>query len=218
MIRFLPLVLLTGLLGACAEMRTPAPASRIPPGLGVVAGDPLPAIAADAAAALRDAAAGLAGRPGATARAIGQMEFLDTALRADPRWAPLPTAVETDIRTARLEWRAALGIRAGAAPEAVAASLGRAAIALGANDTRAAAAALDPAVFEPGGAVTLARLAAPGPLPASRSASALTEGEMARLGRVRSGGLVNALDPDAGLLGLPPAGGPPPSSGLMLGR
>lgn len=218
MIRLLPLLLLAAMLGACAEMRTPAPASRIPPGLGVVAGDPLPAMAAEAAASFRDAGAGLAGRPGAAARAIGQMEFLDTALRADPRWAPLPTAVETEIRTARLEWRAALGIRAGAAPEAVAASLGRAAIALGANDARMAAAALDPALFEPGGAVTLARLAAPGPLPASRSASALTEGEMARITRIRSGGLVNALDPDAGLLGLPPAGGPPPASGLMLGR
>lgn len=218
MIRLLPLLLLAGLVGACAEMRTPAPASRIPPGLGVVAGDPLPAMAAESAAALRDAGAGLAGRPGQTARAIGQMEFLDVALRTDPRWAPLPTAVATETRTARLEWRAALGIRAGAAPEAVAASLGRAAIALGANDARAAAAALDPALFEPGGVVTLARLAAPGPLPASRSASALTEGEMARLARMRSGGLVNALDPDAGLLGLPPAGGPPGGSGMMLGR
>jgi hypothetical protein len=218
MTRLLPLLLLTAMLGACAEMRTPAPASRIPPGLGVVAGDPLPAIAADAAAALRDAGAGLAGRPGAAARALGQMELLDGALRADPRWAPLPTAVETEIRTARLEWRAALGIRAGAAPEAVAAALGRVAIALGANDTRAAAAALDPALFEPGGAVTLARLAAPGPLPTARSASALAEGEMARLARMQGGGLVNALDPNAGLLGLPPAGSPPPQPGLMLGR
>lgn len=216
MTRLLPLLLLAVMLGACAEMRTPA--SRIPPGLGVVAGDPLPAIAADAAAALRDAGAGLAGRPGATARAIGQMELLDVALRADPRWAPLPTAVTTEFRTARLEWRAALGIRAGAAPEPVAAALGRAAIALGANDTRAAAAALDPALFEPGGAVTLARLAAPGPLPTARSASALAEGEMARLTRMQGGGLVNALDPNAGLLGLPPAGGPPPQPGLMLGR
>lgn len=218
MIRLLPLLLLVGLLGACAEMRTPAPASRIPPGLGVVAGDPLPAMAADAAAALRDAGAGLAGRPGAMARAIGQMEFLDMALRADPRWAPVPTAVETEIRTARLEWRAAFGIRAGAAPEAVAAALGRAAIALGANDARAAAAALDPALFEPGGAVTLARLAAPGPLPTARSASALAEGEMARLARMQGVGLVNALDPDAGLLGLPPAGGPPGAAGMMFGR
>ena len=218
MIRLRPLLLLAVTLGACAEMRTPAPASRIPPGLGVVAGDPLPSIAADAAAALRDAGAGLAGRPGATARAIGQMELLDVALRADPRWAPLPTAVTTDFRTARLEWRAALGIRAGAAPEALAASLGRVAIALGANDTRAAAAALDPALFEPGGAVTLARLAAPGPLPTARSASALAEGEMARLTRMQGGGLVNALDPNAGLLGLPPVGGPPATAGMIFGR
>ena len=211
-------VLLLALLAACAEMRTPAPASRIPPGLGVVAGDPLPAIATEAAAALADAGATLAGRPAATARAIGQMEMLAVELRADPRWAPLPTAVGAELRVAWLEWRAALGIRAGAPAGAVAAALGRAAIALGANDARAAAASLDPALFEPGGSVTLARLAAPGPLPASRSASGLAQAEMARLTRQRGGGLSNALDPDSGLVGLPGPMGPSNAPGGIFGR
>ncbi len=139
MIRLLPVVVLAALLGACAEIRTPAPASRVPAGLGVMAGDPLPAIAADAAAAFGDAGRSLAGRPAATARAVGQGEFLAAELRRDARWAGLSTAVETELRTARIEWRAALGIRAGAAPDAVAAALGRAGVALANNDTRGAA-------------------------------------------------------------------------------
>lgn len=218
MIRFAPVLVLAALLGGCTEMRTPAPASRVPAGLGVMAGDPLPAIAADAAIAFADAGRSLAGRPAATARAVGQGEFLAAELRRDARWAGLPTAVETELRTARIEWRDALGIRAGAAPEAVAAALGRAGIALANNDTRAAAAALDPALFEPGGSVTLARLAAPGPLPQSRSATTLASAEMARLAQQRGGGLSNALDPDAGLLGTGPGTGAPAAIGPMRMR
>ena len=219
MSRILPAVLLgAGLLAGCAEMREPAVISRIPPGLGVVAGDPVPAMAAEAAASFADAGRALAGRPGATARAVGQGEILGAELRRDPRWVALPTVVESEFRTARLEWRAALGIRAGAAPEAVGFALGRAAIALAAGDTRGGAAALDPALFEPGGAVTLARLAAPGPLPTARSATALLDREMARLARQRGGGLSNSLDPDAGLLGLPSAAGSPGTAGTVLGR
>lgn len=213
MIRPLAVVFLAALLGGCAEMRRPAPDARVPAGLGVMAGDPLPAIAAEAASAFADAGASLAGRPAATARAIGQGEFLAAELRRDARWAGLPTAVETELRTARIEWRDALGIRAGAAPDAVVAALGRAGIALAGNDPRAAAAALDPALFEPGGSVTLARLAAPGPLPQSRSATTLARGEMARLAQQRGGGLSNALDPDAGLLGTGTGIGPPPALG-----
>ncbi len=191
-----------GLLGACAEMRAPPPLSRVPPGLGVVAADPIPAMVEEAALALADAGRSLAGNPAGTARAIGRLEFAGAEFRRDPRWAPLPTAVETELRTARLEWRAALGIRAGATPEATAAALGRAAIALGAGDTRAAAAALEPALFEPGGAVTLARLTAPGPLPQSRIASGAAREEVARLARLRLAGPTGALDPYAGDLGL----------------
>ena len=216
--RCLPALLVAAaLLAGCAEMRTPVALSRIPPGLGVVAGDPLPVMAAEAAAAFADAGRSLAGRPGATARAVGQGEVLGAELRRDPRWAALPTAVESELRTARLEWRSALGIRAGAAPEAVAAALGRAAIALAANDTRGAAAALDPALFEPGGTVTLARLAAPGPLPTARSATALAEREMGRMARQRGGGLSNALDPDAGLVGLGQPNAPPAAAGPLRG-
>jgi hypothetical protein len=211
------LLLGVGLLAGCAEMREPVALSRIPPGLGVVAADPLPAMAAEAAASFADGGRSLAGRPGATARAVGQGEILGAELRRDPRWAGLPTVIESELRTARLEWRAALGIRVGAAPDAVGAALGRAAIALAAGDTRGGAAALDPALFEPGGAVTLARLAAPGPLPTARSATALLEREIMRLARQRGGGLSNALDPDAGLVGLGQANAPPAGMGGLRG-
>jgi hypothetical protein len=211
------LLLGAGLLAGCAEMRTPVATSRIPAGLGVVAADPLPTMAAEAAAAFADGGRSLAGRPEVTARAVGQGEILGAELRRDPRWAALPTAVGSELRTARLEWRAALGIRAGAAPEAVGAALGRAAIALAAGDTRGGAAALDPALFEPGGTPNLARLAAPGPLPTARSAAGLAEREMARLARQRGGGLSNALDPDAGLVGLGQANAPPAGMGTLRG-
>jgi hypothetical protein len=105
------------------------------------------------------------------------------------------------MRTARLEWRSALGIRSGAEPEAVAAALGRANLALQGRDTSAAAAALAPAIFEPGGRPTLARLTAPGPLPQSQIASTVARDETARLAQMRLGGPTGALDPNAGLLG-----------------
>ncbi|WP_372624061.1 hypothetical protein [Falsiroseomonas sp.] len=199
-------LLLAALLGGCAEMREAPALSRVPPGLGVASADPVPAMAAEAAAALANSGRGLAGNPAATARAVGQLELVAAEFRRDPRWAPLPTAVETELRTARLEWRAALGIRSGAAPEAVATALGRAVLALQSRDTRAAAAALDPALFEPGGPVTLARLTAPGPLPQSMIASTVARDEATRLGQLRLGGPTGALDPNAGLLG--GSGGP----------
>jgi hypothetical protein len=197
----MPALLLLAHLGACAEMREPPALSRVPPGLGVASADPVPAMAAEAAAALAGGGGGLAGDPAATARAFGRLELVAAEFRRNPRWAPLPTAVETELRTARLEWRAALGIRSGAAAEAVAAALGRAALALQGGDTRAAAAALDPALFEPGGQVTLARLTAPGPLPQSQIASAVARDEAARLGQQQLSGPSGALDPNAGLLG-----------------
>lgn len=204
-------LLIAALLGACAEMRTPPPASRIPPGLGVVAADPVPVMAAEAASGFANGGTGLAGRPGATARAVGQIEFVAQDFARDPRWSPLPTAVGTELRTARLEWRAALGIRAGAAPDAVAAALGRTAIALGANDTRAAIAALDAALFEPGGAPNLARLAAPGPLPQSAIASRVARDASAAMRSGQLAGPAAGLDPDAGRAMMP---GGPGSEGL----
>lgn len=189
-------------LAGCAEMREPPPLARVPPGLGLEAPDPVPAMVEAAARALRDNGRSLAGNPAATARAVGRLELVATEFRRDPRWAPMPSSVESELRSARLEWRSALGIRSGAAPEAVAAALGRAALALDAGETRAASGALDPALFETGGTVTLARLAAPGPLPLSRQASAAARDGVARLARLQLGGTTGALDPNRAPLGL----------------
>lgn len=198
------------LLGACEEMRTPPPAARVPPGLGVMAADPIPAMAAEAAAALGTGRAPQ-GRPGEIARAIGQMELVTQSLTRDPRWGAMPTTVNAELTPARLEWRSVLGIRAGATPDAAATALGRAAIAMGRNDARGAAAALDPAVFDPGGAPTLARLAAPDPMPqtaiAARVAAEAAQALMAR----QQVGITVALDPDAGRVNMP---GGPGSDGL----
>uniref|UniRef100_UPI001F4604AB hypothetical protein n=1 Tax=Falsiroseomonas oryziterrae TaxID=2911368 RepID=UPI001F4604AB len=73
-------------LAACAEMRAPPAATRIPPGLGLVAADPMPAIMEDAASAFAGDGRGLAGRPAATARAVGQAELIAAEIRRDPRW------------------------------------------------------------------------------------------------------------------------------------
>jgi hypothetical protein len=123
----------------------------------------------------------------------------------------VPTAATAQLRTAWLEWRSALGIRSGASGEAAATALGRAAVALGANDTRGAAAALDPAVFDPGGAPNLARLAAPGPLPETAIASRLVAQATAAVRARALSGPMGALDPDAGRVMMP---GGPGSEGL----
>jgi hypothetical protein len=197
----LPLAALcAGLLGACAEMRQPPDFARIPPGLGVAVADPVPAMVAEAAAAFSDAGASLNGRPADTARAIGQMELVAEALRRSPRWAPVSTATVTELRTARTEWRQAIGIPETAAPETVAAALGQASLALRENDTARAAAALAPDAFTPGGTPAIARLAAPGPLPQARIASAMARDEVARMARMQLGGVTGALDPDAPFL------------------
>lgn len=209
--RAIAVLLIAAALGACTEMRTPPPASRIPPGLGAVSADPVPAMAAAAAEALRDGGASLAGQPQATARAIGQLEFVLAEFARDPRWAAMPTTATAQLRTGWLEWRSALGIRSGAGGDAVATALGRAAIALGASDTRGAAAALDPVLFDPGGAPNLARLAAPGPLPETAIAARLTAQAAAAVRARGLSGPMGALDPDAGRVVMP---GGPGSEGL----
>lgn len=209
--RCAPVLLFAALLAGCAEMREPPPLSRVPPGLGVVSPDPVPAMAADAAAALAGGGQALAGRPGVTARAIGQLELVTAEFSTNARWAPVPPAVTAQMRAARAEWRSAIGIRDAAAPAAVATALGRVSIAMAANDSRSAATSLDAAVFDPGGAPNLARLAAPGPLPETAIAASLAS-QAAEAVRARAlSGPIGALDPDAGRVVMP---GGPGSEGL----
>ncbi|WP_137180455.1 hypothetical protein [Roseomonas sp. AR75] len=194
--RSLPGLLLLALPG-CAEMRQQPELARVPPGLGVVAADPVPAMVAEAAAALSSAGASLNGHPAETARALGQMEFVIEAFRRNPRWSPISIGTITELRTARTEWREAIGIDAAADGAAVAEALGRASLSLRESSTQGAAAALAPALFQPGGAPTVARLAAPGPLPQSRIASAMARDDVQRMQRLQIGGVTGALDPNA---------------------
>lgn len=206
-----PLLLLCCLvLGACAELRTPPPGSRVPAALAAGSVDPVPRIAGESASAFADAGRSMLGDPARMARAAAQLEVLAVELARDPRWAALPAGVSLEMRAARTELRAALGTRAGADPDAVARALAAAHVALARGDRAAAAASLDGALFDPGGVVVLARLANPGPLPQARIATTLAQTEMAGVSDARLGGVTGALDPDAMLLD--------PRPGMRFGR
>ncbi|MGG5810035.1 hypothetical protein [Falsiroseomonas sp. CW058] len=208
--RLVTLLCCLTLAAGCAEMRTPPASARIPPALAPGAIDPVRQMLAEAAAAFADGGRSMLGDPARLARAAAQLELVTAELARDTRWAPLPAGVNLEMRAARTEIRAALGTRAGADPDAVARALAAAQAALARGDRAAAAAALDPALFEPGGNVVLARLANPGPLPQARIATALAQTEATGLAESRLGGLTGALDPDAMLLD--------PRPGMRFGR
>jgi hypothetical protein len=198
--RLVSSLLLVAALAGCAEMRTPATTSRIPAVLTAGSADPVRGMLAEAAGAFADGGRSMLGDPARLARAGAQLELVTAELARDPRWAPLPSGVNLEMRAARTELRAALGTRAGAGPDEVARALAAAHLALVRGDRAAAAAALTPALFEPGGAVVLARLSNPGPLPQARIATGLAQTEVSGLAASRIGGITGALDPDALLL------------------
>jgi len=187
----------TVLLGGCDEIRTPAPATRMPPVLAAGHADPVRVAVEEIAQAFGDAGASLLNQPARTARAVAQLELVTAEFARDLRWAPLPGAVRFEMRAARLELRAALGTRANADPDAVVRALAAAHASLMRNDIRAAAEALPATLFEPGGNVTLSRLAQPGTLPQARNATALARDEVDRMQRRRLSGIAGALDPNA---------------------
>lgn len=205
------LALLVLALAGCAELRQPPPVARIPTVLGAGGADPVRDAVGQVALAYADGGRSLANDPAAMARAAAQVEMLTVEFMRDLRWAPLPAGVVFELRGARVEGRAALGIRAGADPDAVVRALAEAHVALRRGDRRAAEAALSPALFEPGGAGTLAFLARPGPLPQARIATSLARDEVERLARNRVWNLSGALDPQAGWLD------PQPGRGMTIG-
>jgi hypothetical protein len=204
------LLLALPLLG-CAEMRTPAPATRIPGVLHAGSPDPVMDVVGQAAESFADAGRSLANDPARMARAAAQVEMLTAEFARDLRWAPLAPGVGLEMRGARTELRAALGIRAGANADQVVRALAAAHVALVRGDRQSAARALDPALFEPGGAGNLAFLSRPGPLSQSRIATALARDEVGRLSRSNVWGLTGSLDPDAGWLD------PQPGRGMGIG-
>lgn len=113
----------------------------------------------------------LAGRPAAAAKAVAEMEYLQVEVNSNPRSFGGSTTASTLFPVARREWRGALGISPGAAPQAVIDGLFGAVRALNAGQPQAAAAALPANVFTLGGAATLQRLAALPPLPNTNQAA-----------------------------------------------
>ncbi len=184
-------------LAACEEMRTPQTLARIPAALSTGNPDPVLGIVRDAAEAFQDAGRSLSGNPGALALAAAQLEVMTEELGRDLRWAPLPPGILFELRGARTELRAAIGLRANASPDAAARALSATQVALGRGDRAAALAALSPALFEPGGERTLDYLTRPGPLPYARNATAAARDAVDQLLRDNRGGLVGAMDPDA---------------------
>jgi hypothetical protein len=198
-------------LAGCAELRAPPPSARIPTVLGAGNADPLRDAVGQAALAYADGGRSLTNNPAAMARAAAQVELMTVEFQRDLRWAPLPSGVLFELRGARLEGRAALGIRAGADPDSVVRALAAAHMALRRDDRAAAVAALRAELFEPGGAETLALLTRPGPLPQGRIATSLARDEVERLARSRVWGLTGALDPHSGWVD------PEPGRGLGIG-
>lgn len=149
-------------------------------------GDPVRGAALNAPRMLGDTAQ-YAGRPAEAARALVQLEFLAHALATEPRYAPeVSPTVLFQLRAARAEARAALGIAPDAPPEAVIAGLRRAAGALEDGSPARAEAALSAGrVFTLGPRATLARLGALPPLPRTREAAGAVAAELDRLERRR---------------------------------
>lgn len=123
----------------------------------------------------------MAGRPWEAAQAISEAEFLAVELNYGQRWIEMSPLVKQAFVQARPEWRGALGIDLAAPPQAVIDAFTSLRLAYGAQDAAAAAAALQPPLFTPGGAATIARLANLPPLPRTAWAASMAQDEMWRM-------------------------------------
>jgi hypothetical protein len=173
------------LLGACAELRTPPPP---PPPADLSGGnqpgrlvDPVRAAILASAVAFADAGLSLAEKPDAVAQAAAQLEYLSIALPRSEAYAAMPEGTVMSLGLARGELRAALGVNDAADPQQVMRALLAAARALRAQQPEQAAAALPAALFRPGGAVSIRRLAEPGPLPQAAAATNLAQQDLAKI-------------------------------------
>lgn len=123
-----------------------------------------------------------AGSPRDAALATVQLEFLADTLNTDPYWSPLVSGtVQVQLRMARQDLRAAIGIAPEAPPAVVMGALRTAADALAQGSPARAEAALAPPVFVPGGRATLQRLASLPRLPRLTEAAAAVSNEIYRI-------------------------------------
>lgn len=163
--------LLAGLLlAACAGAPAPEPVPDRP-SAGV--SDPAHQAVLVAAYAFGDTRR-LAGRPADAARAAADVEWLAVALPQDFRWTGASPLLFGQLRAARAELRAALGIPPDAPAAAVTQRLHAAARLLDEGRRDEAAATL-------GGEAALDRLASLPPLPRTAAATAFAHSELGRL-------------------------------------
>lgn len=111
------------------------------------------------------------GLPVEGARAAAALEYMAVQINTAPRWAEIDPISKEELLRARVELRAALGIRPDAPSQQVVSSLLHAAQALAAGDGAAATAALNNPLFTAGPQQTLAVL---GALPYLREANIAT--------------------------------------------
>lgn len=130
----------------------------------------------------------MAGKPWEAAQAISEVEFLAVELNYAQRWIEMSPLVKQALVQARSEWRGALAIDLAAPPQAVIDAFTAVRTAYGAQDPAAAAAAVHPPLFTPGGAATIARLAELPPLPQTAWATSMAQTEMWRIQRQGSRG------------------------------
>lgn len=177
---------LLALLAACDAAPVPVTALPVDPRLGFA--DPTRQAVIHAAFVFPRTSS-LRGRPAEAAQAISEAEHINVELRYGARWITMSPLASMAFEQARPEWRGVLGIPAEAQPQAVIDALTRVRNALAAGDQAAAAAALAPPLFVPGGAAALARLSDLPPLPRTGWAARLAMQEMMRMNRQDSRGL-----------------------------
>lgn len=169
-----------GVLAGCAAAPRPMASLPYDPAIGLA--DPARQAIIHAAQAFA-APGSMAGRPWEAAQAIQEAEFLAVELTVGQRWIEMSPLVQLAFEQARPEWRGVLGIDQAARPQAVIDALTALRLAYGAQDEAAAAAALRPPLFTPGGAAAIARLSALPPLPRTAWAAGLAQREMWRIQR-----------------------------------
>lgn len=185
---FDPARLMTGaalalLLAGCAPPQAEGPRSGpvpLPPMAGV--GDPMRGAVTSAFYTFGDTSR-VEGRPAEAARAVARLEWLATDLPADPSWNPAAPITDGMLRRGRDEVRDSIGIPRALPPDVVARAMIEAAAALDGGNRAAGATALAPVAGGGGGGAMLARL---DHLPQSgqaATATAMSYGELIRLGR-----------------------------------
>ena len=163
MMRFDRRVFLTGLVGLGACSGTPPEVARLPEFRGFVSIDAV-RFAVEQGADILTNQRRMTGQPWEVARLVQALEFLAIELRNGPRANVMLPMAQIAVPAARPEWRQAFGIAADARAQEVIDSLSELRSALTARSP-AAAAALRPPLFTPGGQETLNLFGNPPALP-----------------------------------------------------